>query len=68
MKKESPMVMTMVHEDKQWFSQKEAAKAYGISESSIKHARLSGDLPFSKLFGKVIIRKKDIEKCIERVT
>ena len=58
----------MIHEDKAWFSQKEAAKAYGVSESAIKNARLKGELPFSRLFGKVIISKKDIEKCIHRVT
>lgn len=68
MKKEIPIKLLMVHTDKQWFSQKEAALAYGVSESTIKQARLRGELPFSKLFGKVVVSKKDLERCIKRVT
>lgn len=66
-KSKSTITVLTVNTDKEWFSQKEAAKAYGVSESSIKRARLNGSLPFSELFGKVVISKRDIERCIKKV-
>lgn len=67
MKDAKVTVMNVSHE-KEWFSQKEAAKAYGVSESLIKRERLNGNLPFSELFGKIIINKRDIERNIVRIT
>lgn len=65
--KEFTINVMNVQTEKQWYSQKEAALAYGVSESTIKKARLEGRLPFSELFGKVVIRKRDIERCIKKV-